>query len=118
MSLLRRAKGAHVRQTRQGNADSYRQAGRRQPIRPVFSLPHFPALHFAVLSVHPRDKRRANRLRIRCDILLQLQIIQQIEIRIHLVIIVQTLQIADRSARRFRNRSFLRMLVHPGVSGE
>jgi hypothetical protein len=57
MSLLRRAKGSPVRHTRQGNCDGYRQTGGRQPVRPVFSLPHFPALHFAVLSL-PRDQRR------------------------------------------------------------
>ena len=57
-----------------------------------------PALHFAVLAVPVVTG--ANRLRIRCDILLQIQIIQQIEIRVHVVIIVQSLQIAYRGARR------------------
>jgi len=36
-------------------------------------------------------QQRASLLRIRCDILLQIQIIEQLEIRIHLVILFQSL---------------------------
>ncbi len=50
-----------------------------------------PALHFAVPETQPTAREF---LRIRGDILLQIQIIQQIEICVHLVIVVQSLEIA------------------------
>ena len=84
MSLLRCPKG----EARKRNCDSYRQTGGRQPFRSVFSVLHFPALHFAVLQPLSPTTRIIFVLRIRCDILLQVQIIQQIEIRVHIVIIV------------------------------
>ena len=79
----------------------------RSPIRrpPANPLCIFPAsfsppvsLPFAVLPCIPVTTG-ANLLRIRCHILLQIQIIEQLEIRIHIVILFQSLQIAYRRAR-------------------
>lgn len=53
MSLLRRMEGTGERQTRHRNSERDHQTGGRQPIHPVFSLPHFPALHFAVGQLIP-----------------------------------------------------------------
>ena len=97
MSLLSPMESASTRQAGNRNRQRDRQTGGRQPIRSVFSPPHFPrlcSLHFAVLQCIPVTTG-ANLLRIRCDILLQIQIIEQLEIRIHLVILFQSLQ--DRS---------------------
>ena len=80
MSLLSPKQSPSVRQTGTRNRQCHRQTGSRQPFRPVNSLPHFS-------SPVSRDKQSANLLRIRCHILLQIQIIQQLEIRIHVVIL-------------------------------
>ena len=81
MPLLRRVKDGSVRETGNRNRRRDRQASGRQPIRPVFSPPHVPALPrpSPFFSVSPAPLR-ANRLRIRYDILLQIQIIEQLEI--------------------------------------
>jgi hypothetical protein len=50
MSLLLRMERGCASQTRQGMNKSNRQTGGRQPLRPEFFLPHFPALHFAALT--------------------------------------------------------------------
>lgn len=105
MSLLGRKHGVGVPQEGDGNGHSDRQTGARQPSRPVPSVPHFPRLALR------RAANLAPTLRIRCDVLLQLQIIQQIEIRVHLVIAVQSLQIADCAAHRRHTGSLLSMFV-------
>jgi hypothetical protein len=55
--------------TRQGSGESDRQTGGRQPNRSVFSLPHFPALHFALPPFIPNHAPHAS-LGIGYDILL------------------------------------------------
>jgi hypothetical protein len=84
MSLLERVDSGSIRQT--GNRHRDGQGG-RQPTRPVFSLPHFP--HSCCSSPFFKSafvQQLANLLRIRCDILLQIQIVEQLEISIQVVI--------------------------------
>ena len=52
MSILRRMESGFVPQTGKGNGNRNRQTGGREPVRPVFSPPHFPclALFFAFSS--------------------------------------------------------------------
>jgi hypothetical protein len=80
--LLWRVKSSLLRKTRDRNGHSHSQTGRRQPFRSRFSRPHVPCL-----SLVPAQTLREP-LRIRCHVLLHIQIIQHIEIRIQIVILV------------------------------
>ena len=83
----------------------------RSPNRPPPAIPFYASP--ASRSRLSLRNRGTTTLRIRYDILLHIQIIQHIEIRIQVVILVQGLQIAHRRARagirKFRNRN-----VRPG----
>ena len=72
-----------LRQTGDRRRQGYHQTGERQPSRPVLSPPHgpHPLFHFALLQI-------LDLLLIRVHILLHIEIIQQLEIRIHVVILV------------------------------
>ncbi len=91
---------------------------RRPPANPLYIFPASfsppVSLPFAVLPCIPVTTG-ANLLRIRCHILLQIQIIEQLEIRIHLVILFQSLQVAYRRAhfRHWRSR-----IGNPAASNE
>jgi hypothetical protein len=52
MSILRQMESGSVPQTGKGDGNRNRQTGGREPVRPVFSPPHFPclALFFAFSS--------------------------------------------------------------------
>jgi hypothetical protein len=87
MMLLNTAECDSTRQRRYRRSECDRQPSDRQPTRLVVSQPHGSQV-FSALGANVLTIERSNGLWIRDYILLDIQIIQQLEIRIHLVILV------------------------------
>ena len=86
-----------LRQRRAGYGNCDRQDRSSQTHHDVIAPPHSAlSMNFALFAL---SLGTARPLRIRRDILLHIQSVKQVEIGIHIVILVQSLEITDSAAR-------------------